>query len=141
VSERIQSYPTKKSRVIALAAMIIGWTIFGARALHESWAPAAMVTALIVGGLLVLSKSFNVEARFRAPRNAAEERFVHRLSVLNGAGAIGMLISVIWLLTGSSGDFIMSFIAPLTVFVVSLVLQAASAVLYRPFLIRNGQLL
>ena len=119
--------------------MIIGWTFFGARALHESWAPAAMVTALIVGGLLVLSKSFNVEARFRAPRNPAEEKLVRRLGILNGTGAIGALISVIWLLIGSSDNFIMSFIAPLAVFIGSLVLQGTSAVLYRPFLIEDGQ--
>lgn len=139
MSERIQSYPTTKSRLVALAAIIIGWTFFGARALNENWAPAAIVTAAIVGALLALSKSFNVEARFRTPRNAAEQRLVHRLSILNGAGAIGMLVSVIWLLIGSSDDFILSFIAPLVFFLVSLVLQGTSAVLYRPFLIKDGQ--
>jgi len=139
VSDRIQSYPTVKSRVVALAAIIIGWSFFGARALHKNWAPAAIVIAVIVGGLLALSKSFNVEARFRAPRNPAEEKLVRRLGILNGTGAIGALISVIWLLIGSSDNFIMSFIAPLAVFIGSLVLQGTSAVLYRPFLIEDGQ--
>lgn len=137
VSDRIQSYPTVKSRVVAFVAIVIGWTFFGARALHENWAPAAIVTGVIVGGLLALSKSFNVEARFRAPRNPEEEQLVHRLSLLNGAGAIGMLISVIWLLVDSSDDFLVSFVAPLAIFVISLVLQGASAALYRPFLIED----
>lgn len=139
--DRVQSYPTLKSRVVAFAALAIGWTLFGARALHEEWAPAAGTTAVIVGSLLALSRSFNVEVRFRAPRNPAEVRFVHRLSLLNGAGSIGMLASVIWLLIGSSGDFIVSFIAPFTIFMVSLILQGTSTVLYRPFLIRDGELL
>lgn len=140
VSDRVQSYPTVKSRMIALAAIVIGWTFFGARALHENWAPAATVTAVIVGGLLALSKSFNVEARFRAPRNQAEEQLVRRLRLLNGAGAIGTVISVIWLLMGSSDDFVIGFLTPLAIFVISLALQGASALLYRPFLIKNGQL-
>jgi uncharacterized membrane protein (UPF0136 family) len=141
VSEGVQSYPTVKSRVVALTGLIIGWTFFGARALHQNWAPSGGVIAVVVGALLVLSKSFNVEARFRAPRNPSEEKLVHRLRILNGAGAVGMLVSVIWLLINSSDQLIVSFIAPLALFIISLVFQGACAVLYRPFLIKDGELL
>ena len=127
--------------MVAFAGIIIGWTFFGARALHENWAPAASFTVVLVSGLVVLSKSFNVDVRFRAPRDPREEKLVHRLGILNGAGAVGMLISIIWLLIASSDEFIVSFIAPLAIFVISLVLQGVSAVLYRPFLIKGGAIL
>jgi hypothetical protein len=121
--------------VVAVAALIIGWAFFGARALHASWAPAPTVTLILVGGLLALSRSFNVDVRFRSPRDRREERFVHRLRILNGIGAVGAAIAVIWLLIASSGDLVTSFVLPLTVFCISLVLQGISAVRYRPFLI------
>jgi hypothetical protein len=139
MSDRVQSYPTVKSRLLGFVAIIIAWTFFGARALHESWAPAPTFTLGIVGALLASSKRFNVDARFRAPANPAEEKLVHRLSVLNGMGAIGMAISVIWLLIASSDDLMISFIAPLALFLIASVMQGASAVLYRPFLIKDGQ--
>jgi hypothetical protein len=132
------SYPTTKSRLFALLCLAVIWVSFGARALRESWAPSPVVTLAVAAGLFALSKNFNVNVHFRAASDGRERRFIHRLSVLKGVGAVGTLISIVWLWAGQSSDIMLSFVVPLFIFLISFGLQAASAVLYRPFVIADA---
>ena len=132
-----QSYPTAMSRVIALVALAVIWIGFGTRALHESWAPSPLVTLAVAAGLFTLSKNFNVNVQFRPPRDPGERQLVDRLRLLNRSGFVGMLVSVVWLCAAWSDNFIADYIVPLCIFVVSASLQGTSAVLYRPFVVRD----
>jgi hypothetical protein len=138
----MQSYPTARSRVVAVVALLLIWTFFGARDLHESWATqegASLVMFAVVAGLLALSRSFNVNVYFRAPANDREKQFVHRLSILKGMGALGIVISMIWLWASPSNDFAVTFVVPLGIFIISFGLEGASAALYRPFIQRDSE--
>lgn len=138
-SERVQSYPTLMSRVVALAGLIVIWTSFGARALQKTWAPPPTVTLAVAAGLIALSRNFNVSVRFRAPRDSREGALVRRLRLLKRAGAIGMVVSLVCLLAIPANNFVVGFLVPLCIFVASAALQGTSALLYRPFVVRDAK--
>lgn len=48
-----------------------------------------------------------------------------------------MVVSLIWLLAMPAKNFIVGFVVPLCIFVASAALQGTSALLYRPFVIKD----
>ena len=133
------SYPTIISRICAGAAVCLFWAVVLGRAAHAAFVPAlgTKVALAAAVGLLALSKMSNVTVSVRDPENDTEISLINKLRWFKRIGIISTLIAVTWVVIVRSPENAWEAIASLVVFIVGLLLQLYSTVLYLPFLRRK----